>query len=73
LDEGDRFRAASACGDERHADQPAALAGLLTSQWVTGPFDFKVLDGVSHRIPEQAPDDLAAYILERIRSVSPTT
>ena len=48
-------------------------AAELTSRWVTGPFDFKVLEGVSHWIPEQVPDELAAYILERIRSVSPTT
>ncbi|WP_221328365.1 alpha/beta fold hydrolase [Actinoplanes sp. L3-i22] len=48
-------------------------AAELTSRWVTGPFDFKVLEGVSHWIPEQAPDELAAYILERIRSISPTT
>ncbi|MEU4162867.1 alpha/beta fold hydrolase [Actinoplanes sp. NPDC026670] len=48
-------------------------AAELTSRWVTGPFDFKVLDGVSHWIPEQAPDELATYILERIRSIPPTT
>ena len=48
-------------------------AAELTGRWVTGPFEFKVLDGVSHWIPEQAPDDLATHILERIRSVSPTT
>ena len=48
-------------------------AAELTGRWVTGPFDFKVLEGVSHWIPEQVPDELAAYILERIRSVSPTT
>jgi pimeloyl-ACP methyl ester carboxylesterase len=48
-------------------------AAELTSRWVTGPFDFKVLDGVSHWIPEQAPDELAGYLLERIRSVSPAT
>lgn len=48
-------------------------AAQLTSRWVTGPFDFKVLEGVSHWIPEQVPDKLAAYILERIRSVSPAT
>jgi pimeloyl-ACP methyl ester carboxylesterase len=47
-------------------------AAELTSRWVTGPFAFKVLDGVSHWIPEQAPDELAAHILERIRSVSPS-
>lgn len=47
-------------------------AAELTSRWVTGPFDFKVLDGVSHWIPEEAPDELATYILERIRSTPPT-
>lgn len=48
-------------------------AAQLTSRWVTDPFDSKVLDGVSHWIPEQVPDELAAYILERIRGVSPAT
>jgi len=43
-------------------------AAELTGRWVTGPFEFKVLDGVSHWIPEQAPDELAASILDRIRS-----
>ncbi|MEV6302572.1 hypothetical protein AB0M02_24375 [Actinoplanes sp. NPDC051861] len=40
---------------------------------MTGPFGFKVLEGVSHWIPEQAPDELARYILERTRSISPMT
>jgi pimeloyl-ACP methyl ester carboxylesterase len=48
-------------------------AAELTSRWVTGPYDFKVLEGVSHWIPEQAPNELATHILERVRSVSPTT
>jgi pimeloyl-ACP methyl ester carboxylesterase len=34
---------------------------------VTGPFRFVELDGVSHWIPEEVPDDLAAAILERVR------
>ncbi len=34
---------------------------------VTGPFQFVELDGVSHWIPEEVPDDLAAAILERVR------
>lgn len=46
-------------------------AAELTGRWVTGPFEFKVLEGISHWIPEQVPDELAACILERIRSVSP--
>ena len=48
-------------------------AAELTGRWVTGPFDFKVLEGVSHWIPEQAPDELAAHILERFRCVSAAT
>jgi hypothetical protein len=64
-------------GVRRQAQQrprcPLRRAAELTSRWVTGPFDFKVLEGVSHWIPEQAPDELAGYILERIRSVSPAT
>ena len=34
---------------------------------VTGPFRFVELDGISHWIPEEAPEDLAAAILDRIR------
>jgi pimeloyl-ACP methyl ester carboxylesterase len=48
-------------------------AAELTRRWVAAPYDFKVLDGVSHWIPEQAPEELTAHILERIRSVSPAT
>ncbi|MFI5957443.1 alpha/beta fold hydrolase [Cryptosporangium sp. NPDC051539] len=44
-------------------------AAELTGRWVTGPFEFKVLEGVSHWIPEQAPDELSAHVLERIKSV----
>ena len=47
-------------------------AAQLTSRWVTGPFDFKVLEGVSHWVPEQVPEELAGYILQRIRSVRTT-
>lgn len=34
---------------------------------VTGPFEFVELNGVSHWIPEQAPDELASAILRRVR------
>ena len=34
---------------------------------VTGPFEFVELAGISHWIPEEAPADLAAAILERVR------
>jgi hypothetical protein len=39
---------------------PRSRAAQLTSRWVTGLFDVKVLEGVSHWIPEQVPDKLAA-------------
>jgi pimeloyl-ACP methyl ester carboxylesterase len=35
---------------------------------LTGPFRFVELDGISHWIPEEAPDDLAVAILERVRA-----
>jgi len=37
------------------------------AQHVTGPYDFVELNGVSHWIPEEAPDALAAAILRRVR------
>jgi hypothetical protein len=39
---------------------------------VTGPYEIKVLEGVSHWIPEQVPEELAAHILERIGGGSGT-
>jgi pimeloyl-ACP methyl ester carboxylesterase len=42
-------------------------AAELTSNWVTGPFEFRVLEGVSHWIPEEVPEELATYILERLQ------
>lgn len=33
---------------------------------VTGPYRFVELDGVSHWIPDQAPDELAAAVLDRL-------
>jgi len=33
---------------------------------VTGPYRFVELDGVSHWIPDQAPDELASAVLDRI-------
>jgi len=39
-----------------------------TAQYVDGPYRFEVLEGISHWIPEQAPRELAAVILDRIAS-----
>lgn len=41
-----------------------------TEAWVTAPYRFVVLHGVSHWIPTQAPDQLADAILDRVRSDS---
>jgi pimeloyl-ACP methyl ester carboxylesterase len=42
-----------------------AAAELCAGQ-VTGPYRFVELDGISHWIPDQAPDALAAAVLERL-------
>lgn len=38
-----------------------------SADWVDGPFELVVLDGVSHWIPTEAPDALADAILDRVR------
>jgi len=38
-------------------------AAELTADYVKGPYRFEVLDGVSHWIPEEAPDEAAALLL----------
>jgi pimeloyl-ACP methyl ester carboxylesterase len=40
------------------------------AQYVRGPYDLVVLEGVSHWIPTQAPDGLANAILARVDSVT---
>ncbi len=39
-----------------------------TVNWVTGPYRFEVLEGVSHWIPEAAPGDLSTLMLEHLAS-----
>jgi len=41
-------------------------AAELTAAHVTGPYRFEVLEGVSHWIPEAAPDALATLVLEHL-------
>jgi pimeloyl-ACP methyl ester carboxylesterase len=38
-----------------------------TGDHVAGPYRFEVLQGVSHWVPEQAPDRLSALLLEHLR------
>ncbi|WP_460795249.1 alpha/beta fold hydrolase [Nocardioides pacificus] len=42
----------------------------LTEACVNAPYELRVLEGVSHWIPSQAPELLAPIVLERIASVS---
>jgi len=42
------------------------LAAEATVEWVTGPYRFEVLSGVSHWIPETAPAELNRLLLEHL-------
>jgi len=41
-------------------------AAEATADWVTGPYRFEVLEGVSHWIPETAPDALNRLLLDHL-------
>lgn len=43
-------------------------AAEATASWVSGPYRFEILEGVSHWIPEAAPHDLSRLLLEHLRS-----
>ena len=50
-------------------EQAVARRGAeLTAQFVDGPYDFVVLEGMTHWIPTQAPRELASLIGERVAS-----
>ena len=51
---------------EDSAFGPAAAQG--TGQWVNGPYRFETLQGVSHWIPEEAPETLSRLLLEQLRT-----
>jgi pimeloyl-ACP methyl ester carboxylesterase len=42
------------------------VAAEGTADWVTGPYRFEVLDGLSHWIPEVAPDVVSRLVLEHV-------
>jgi pimeloyl-ACP methyl ester carboxylesterase len=51
------------------SDQDSALGSRtadLAPRWAAGEFELRVLPGRSHWLPEQAPDELAAIVLERV-------
>jgi pimeloyl-ACP methyl ester carboxylesterase len=39
-----------------------------TARWVSGSYRFEVLHGVSHWVPEEAPDGLARLLIEHLRT-----
>ncbi|HET6809472.1 MAG TPA: alpha/beta fold hydrolase [Acidimicrobiales bacterium] len=54
------------------SDGDTALGGAAaraTARQVRGPYRFEVLHGVSHWIPETAPDELGRMVLEHLQSV----
>jgi pimeloyl-ACP methyl ester carboxylesterase len=43
-------------------------AAQETRRWVKGPYRFETLQGVSHWIPEEAPETLSRLLLEHLRA-----
>ncbi|GED97983.1 alpha/beta hydrolase [Gordonia crocea] len=57
------------------SDDDAALGikqAAGSAKYVDAPFDLVVVEGASHWIPDERPDELAAAILARVASASPT-
>lgn len=46
-------------------------AAQQTGRWVNGPYRFETLQGVSHWIPEEAPETLSRLLLEHLRANTP--
>ncbi|MFJ8364121.1 alpha/beta fold hydrolase [Streptomyces sp. NPDC093984] len=43
-------------------------AAQETARWVNGPYRFETLQGVSHWVPEEAPETLSRLLLEHLRA-----
>lgn len=43
-------------------------AAEMTAEFVPGPYRFEVLDGLSHWLPEQAPEAVAALVIAHVRA-----
>jgi pimeloyl-ACP methyl ester carboxylesterase len=51
-----------------HHDVALGRAAIdLSERYVRAPYQLEVLEGVSHWIPDEAPEELAGFILERVR------
>lgn len=42
----------------------------MTERWVDAPYELRVLEGVSHFIPDEVPDVLAEAVLDRVATVA---
>lgn len=68
----DRMPAVSAPTTFVWSDGDVAIgrrAAVSTGDFVTGDYAFVELSGVSHWVPEEAPEELAAAVVGRVRSV----
>lgn len=45
-----------------------SVAAQETGRWVNGPYRFETLRGVSHWVPEEAPETLSRLLLEHLRA-----
>jgi pimeloyl-ACP methyl ester carboxylesterase len=43
-------------------------AAEATGRYIEGPYRFEILEGISHWIPEDAPDELNKLLLEHLQS-----
>ena len=46
-------------------------AADMTAEFVTGPYRYEILEGVSHWIPEEVPQVVAELVLDHIKSSKP--
>jgi hypothetical protein len=49
------------------------VSAEATRDWVSGPYRFEILDGVSHWIPEVASDALTRLLLEHVAGAPPAS
>ncbi|WP_020674266.1 alpha/beta fold hydrolase [Amycolatopsis nigrescens] len=45
-----------------------STAALDTEHWVSGPYRFEMLEDVSHWVPEEAPEEFTALLLDHLSS-----
>ena len=55
----------------RSRDALGREAAEATGNYVSGPYRFEVLEGVSHWIPEAAPEQLSGLLLDFLGSNEP--